>query len=61
MWVSDLARDRDLPVRVRAEAERIVTGDPGLTAPEHAELLTLARYFCGVRMGLYEVGWADVT
>jgi ATP-dependent DNA helicase RecG len=54
--VADLVRDRDLPVRARAEAERILAEDPDLTAPEHAELRALVQYLYGARMRLYEVG-----
>lgn len=54
--VADLIRDRDLPVRARAEAERILAADPDLSYPEHAELRSLVRYLYGERMRLYEVG-----
>jgi ATP-dependent DNA helicase RecG len=54
--VTHLVRDRDLPVRARAEAERILAAAPDLSAPEHAELRSLVQYLCGARMRLYEVG-----
>jgi ATP-dependent DNA helicase RecG len=54
--VADLVRDQELPVRARAEAERILAADPELAAPEHAELRSLVRYLYGERMRLYEVG-----
>jgi ATP-dependent DNA helicase RecG len=54
--VADLVRDRDLPVRARAEAERILAADPDLSFPEHSELRALVQYLYGKRMRLYEVG-----
>jgi ATP-dependent DNA helicase RecG len=54
--VADLVRDRDLPARARAEAERILAADPGLRQPGHAGLRSLVLYLYGPRMRLFEVG-----
>jgi formate dehydrogenase (NADP+) beta subunit len=51
--VPEYRLSRDL---IRAEADRILAGDPDLSFPEHAELRSLVRYLYGQKMRLYEVG-----
>jgi ATP-dependent DNA helicase RecG len=54
--VADLVRDRELPVRARAEADRILASDPELRDPGHAGLRALVQYLYGARMRLFDVG-----